>query len=52
MRVLLLSTYELGHQPLGLTRPAADLLAVGHVVRCQDLSIELLDESQVVQWPA
>ena len=25
MRVLLLSTYELGHQPLGLARPVVDL---------------------------
>ena len=49
MHVLLLSTYELGHQPLGLARPAADLLAAGHEVRCQDLSIERLDE-QLVAW--
>src|SRR5690348_13602672 len=44
MRVLLLSTYELGHQPLGLARPAADLLAAGHDVRCNDLAVECLDE--------
>jgi radical SAM superfamily enzyme YgiQ (UPF0313 family) len=49
MRVLLLSTYELGHQPLGLARPAADLLAAGHEVRCQDLAIERLDE-HLVAW--
>lgn len=49
MRVLLLSTYELGHQPLGLARPAADLLAAGHEVRCQDLAVETLDEA-LVTW--
>lgn len=49
MRVLLLSTYELGHQPLGLARPAADLLAAGHEVQCQDLAVERLDEG-LVGW--
>jgi radical SAM superfamily enzyme YgiQ (UPF0313 family) len=49
MRVLLLSTYELGHQPLGLARPAADLIAAGHEVRCQDLAIDHLDEG-LVRW--
>jgi radical SAM superfamily enzyme YgiQ (UPF0313 family) len=49
MRILLLSTYELGHQPLGLARPAADLLAAGHDVRCQDLAVEHLDE-ELVAW--
>ena len=47
MRVLLLSTYELGHQPLGLARPAADLMAAGHEVRCQDLAVDHLDEALV-----
>jgi radical SAM superfamily enzyme YgiQ (UPF0313 family) len=49
MRVLLLSTYELGHQPLGLARPAAELLAAGHDVRCRDLAVEHLDED-LVRW--
>ncbi|MCC7366858.1 MAG: radical SAM protein [Chloroflexi bacterium] len=49
MRVLLLSTYELGHQPLGLARPAADLLAAGHEVRCLDLAVQPLDED-AVHW--
>src|SRR5215211_1145770 len=49
MRVLLLSTYELGHQPLGLARPAADLLAAGHEVRCLDLAVDPLDE-ETVRW--
>ena len=47
MRVLLLSTYELGHQPLGLARPAADLLLAGHEVRCLDLAVDPLDEALV-----
>jgi radical SAM superfamily enzyme YgiQ (UPF0313 family) len=44
VNVLLLSTYELGHQPLSLARPAAHLAAAGHQVVCQDLSLEQLDE--------
>ncbi len=47
MDVLLLSTYELGHQPLGVARPAAHLLAHGHQVRCQDLAVEHLDDTLV-----
>ncbi len=43
MRVLLVSTYELGHQPLHLASPAARLLADGHEVRCLDLSVEEWD---------
>ena len=42
MRVLLASTYELGHQPLGLASPAAALRAAGHEVRCLDLAVERL----------
>src|SRR3954469_5959691 len=49
MRVLLLSTYELGHQPLGLARPAADLLAGGQEVRSLDLAVAPLDEP-LVRW--
>ena len=40
MNVLLVSTYELGHQPLGLAAPAAVLRARGHEVRCLDLAVE------------
>ena len=42
-RVLLLSTYELGHQPLGLASPAASLRAAGHEVEAYDLAIEAPD---------
>jgi radical SAM superfamily enzyme YgiQ (UPF0313 family) len=47
--VLLLSTYELGHQPLGLARPAAHLAAAGHQVTCVDLSVEHLPRQAVQQ---
>src|SRR3954453_15858661 len=40
MRVLLVSTYELGHQPLHVASPAAALQAAGHEVRCLDLAVE------------
>jgi radical SAM superfamily enzyme YgiQ (UPF0313 family) len=40
MRVLLVNTYELGHQPLHVASPAAALRAAGHEVRCVDLSVE------------
>ncbi|MDA0302167.1 MAG: cobalamin-dependent protein, partial [Chloroflexi bacterium] len=39
-RVLLVSTYELGHQPVGLAAPAAVLRAAGHEVRTLDLAVE------------
>ena len=43
MRVLLVSTYELGHQPLHVASPAAALHRAGHEVRCLDLSVERWD---------
>ncbi len=49
MRVLLLSTYELGHQPLHLASPAGALTRAGHEVRCLDLAVETLDPPSV-QW--
>src|SRR5262245_39978852 len=47
MNVLLLSTYELGHQPLNLARPAAHLADSGHVVAALDLAVQPLDEAAV-----
>ena len=44
MIVLLVSTYELGHQPLHLASPAARLLRDGHDVQCLDLAVEDWDE--------
>ena len=38
MRVVLISTYELGRQPFGLASPAAWLRAAGHEVTQADLS--------------
>jgi radical SAM superfamily enzyme YgiQ (UPF0313 family) len=40
MRVLLISGYELGHQPLHLAAAAAELLAAGFEVRALDLAVE------------
>jgi radical SAM superfamily enzyme YgiQ (UPF0313 family) len=47
MKVLLISTYELGHQPFGLASPAAWLAERGHQVACQDLCVESLDPDTV-----
>src|ERR1700688_4022932 len=47
MKVILISTYELGHQPFGLASPAAWLRARGAQVVCMDLSRESLREEPV-----
>ncbi|MBO0806726.1 MAG: radical SAM protein [Actinobacteria bacterium] len=49
MNVLLVSTYELGHQPFGLASPARWLreLAVVASVRCVDLAVEQLADEDV-----
>ncbi|MGH2759924.1 MAG: CUAEP/CCAEP-tail radical SAM (seleno)protein [Actinomycetota bacterium] len=47
MRVLLVSTYELGHQPLNLASPAAALREAGHDVRTLDTSVQEWDPSLV-----
>jgi radical SAM superfamily enzyme YgiQ (UPF0313 family) len=47
VKVVLISTYELGRQPFGLASPAAWLRKRDHVVTCQDLSREPLNESAV-----
>jgi hypothetical protein len=49
VRILLLSTYELGHQPLGLAGPAALLRESGHDVTCRDLSLEPLAAAEL-EW--
>jgi radical SAM superfamily enzyme YgiQ (UPF0313 family) len=49
MRALLVSTYELGHQPLHVASPAAALRAAGHDVRCLDLSVEQWDPA-ALEW--
>lgn len=41
MHVLLINTYELGHQPFGIASPAAWLANEGAVVECLDLAVEM-----------
>src|SRR6188472_1231259 len=40
MNVVLISTYELGHQPFGLASPSAWLQAAGARVVCLDLAVQ------------
>ena len=40
MNVVLISTYDLGHQPFGLASPAAWLKRTGASVKCLDLSVQ------------
>src|SRR5260370_31943781 len=47
MKVLLVSTYELGHQPFGLASPAAWLAEAGAEVSCLDLAVESLDKDAI-----
>ncbi len=47
MRVLLVSTYELGHQPLHVASPAAALERSGHDVTCVDLSVQPWDPNRL-----
>ena len=46
-RVLLISTYEQGHQPLGIAAPAAALIAAGHEVAAFDLAVESVDSERL-----
>jgi hypothetical protein len=49
MRVLLVATYELGHQPGNLAGPAGRLRDRGHEVRALDTSLDPWDPS-LVEW--
>jgi radical SAM superfamily enzyme YgiQ (UPF0313 family) len=49
MKLLLVSTYELGHQPLHVASPAGALRDAGHDVRCLDVSVERWDPA-LVDW--
>ena len=49
MRVVLISTYELGRQPFGLASPAAWLRQAGATVACQDLSQGRLYEDDILE---
>src|SRR2546421_3097500 len=47
MKIVLISTYELGRQPFGLVSPAAWLRKRGHEVACFDLMRQTLDDAAV-----
>jgi radical SAM superfamily enzyme YgiQ (UPF0313 family) len=47
MKIVLISTYELGRQPFGVVSPAAWLRKRGHQVACFDLTRQSLDEATV-----
>lgn len=49
MRILLVSTYELGRQPVHLASPTAALRAAGHEVLTRDLAVEELTDD-LVTW--
>jgi radical SAM superfamily enzyme YgiQ (UPF0313 family) len=49
VRVLLVATYELGHQPANLAAPAARLRARGHDVRALDTTVAEWDPAPV-EW--
>lgn len=49
MRVLLISTYELGRQPVHVASPAGAIRDAGHDVRAIDLSVETWDPS-AIEW--
>jgi radical SAM superfamily enzyme YgiQ (UPF0313 family) len=44
LKIVLISTYELGRQPFGLASPAAWLRKRGHSVVCMDLARQALNE--------
>jgi len=49
MNVLLVSTYELGRQPVHIASPAAAIQSAGHDVRALDLSVQSW-EPDLVDW--
>ena len=49
MRILLVSTYELGHQPLHVASPSAALRGAGHEVRAADAAIEPI-AGEALDW--
>ena len=49
MKVCLITTYELGHQPFGIASPARWLEDAGAEVTCIDLAVDCLNESAVRQ---
>ena len=49
MQILLISTYELGRQPVHVASPAAALLAAGFEVKVRDLAVEPWSQ-ELVDW--
>ena len=49
IKPLLISCYELGHQPLALAWPLARLRDAGFAVRALDLAVEQLDPQQIAR---
>src|SRR5580693_2694550 len=49
VNIVLISTYELGRQPFGLSSPAAWLRNRGHHVVALDLARQTLDENVIVR---
>src|SRR5579863_2808587 len=49
MKVLLISSYELGHQPFGLASPSAWLTDAGHAVACADLAVESFPDAAAAE---
>lgn len=47
VRALLVSTYELGHQPVHVAKAASVLQAAGHEVRCVDVVLDSLSADDV-----
>ncbi|MCI0698390.1 CUAEP/CCAEP-tail radical SAM protein [candidate division KSB1 bacterium] len=47
MYILLISTYELGHQPFNLALLASHLLQAGHQVQCLDLAVQGFEAEKV-----
>jgi radical SAM superfamily enzyme YgiQ (UPF0313 family) len=47
VNVVLISTYELGHQPFGLASPKAWLTRDAHTVQCLDLAVEPFSEALI-----
>lgn len=52
VRVLLISTYELGHQPLGLASPVAALTAAGHDVSTLDVALDPIGSADITKHDA
>lgn len=47
MNILVVSTYELGHQPVSAATAVAALVAAGHDVRCADVAVDPLPLADV-----